>query len=302
VKSSTATATTATDEPYVGRFAPTPSGDLHLGSLYAAAASYLDARAHGGRWLVRVEDLDKPREVAGSAAGILRTLEDFGFEWDGELTRQSDHGERYRAALTDLALQDRIFACTCSRQSLEDDQRYPGTCRLGVSHPGAARATRLKVEPRFITFTDRIQGVFRQDVAASVGDLILQRRDGIFAYLLAVVVDDAAQGITHIVRGADLLDNTPRQIYLQEQLNFARPSYAHVPVLMEDDGSKLSKSRRSVRLTTQQPLTQVLSVFSLLGLAVPMQEFCAIRDAWTWAIQQWSVNKVPKCLKLTVMS
>ena len=303
MKSNTATATTATDEPYVGRFAPTPSGDLHLGSLYAAAASYLDARAHGGRWLVRVEDLDKPREVAGSAAGILRTLQDFGFEWDGEVTRQSDHRERYTAALADLSQRDRIFACTCSRQELEDEQRYPGTCRLTLSHPGTASATRLKVESRFITFTDRIQGVFRQDVAAAVGDVILQRRDRIFAYLLAVVVDDAAQGITHIVRGADLLDNTPRQIYLQEQLNFARPTYAHVPVLLEADGTKLAKSRRSVRLITQQALSQLLSVFSLLGLtAPPAAEFCAIRDAWSWAIDQWHVNYVPKCLKLTLMS
>jgi glutamyl-Q tRNA(Asp) synthetase len=303
VKSNTATATTATDEPYVGRFAPTPSGDLHLGSLFAAAASYLDARAHGGRWLVRIEDLDKPREVVGSAAGILRTLQDFGFEWDGEIARQSDRIDRYAAALADLSLQDRIFACTCSRQALEEEQRYPGICRLKVANPGGASATRLKVDSRFITFTDRIQGAFRQDVAAAVGDVIVQRRDRIFAYLLAVVVDDAAQGITHIVRGADLLDNTPRQIYLQEQLNFARPSYAHVPVLMEADGAKLAKSRRSVRLVTQQPLSQLLSVFSLLGLTTPPRaEFCAIRDAWSWAIDQWHINYVPKRLKLTLMS
>jgi glutamyl-Q tRNA(Asp) synthetase len=304
VRSNTATATTATDEPYVGRFAPTPSGDLHLGSLYAAAASYLDARAHGGRWLVRVEDLDKPREIAGSAAGILHTLQDFGFEWDGEITRQSDRIDRYAAALAELSVYDRTFACTCSRQQLEDEQRYPGTCRLKVAHAGvvSTSAIRLKVDPGFITFTDRIQGMFRQDVAAAVGDVIVQRRDQIFAYLLAVVVDDAAQGITHIVRGADLLDNTPRQIYLQEQLNFARPSYAHVPVLMEADGTKLAKSRRSVRLITHEPLEQLLSVFSLLGLRVPAAgEFCAIRDAWSWAIDQWHINYVPKCLKLTLI-
>jgi glutamyl-Q tRNA(Asp) synthetase len=274
---------------------------LHLGSLYAAAASFLDARAHGGRWLLRVEDLDKPREVAGATDGILKTLEDFGFEWDGEIVYQSQRVEAYRASVRELQSRGLTFACICSRQQLEDDLRYPGTCRAHAPRDGIASATRLKVDGGSITFNDRVQGRFRQDVGAAVGDVILQRRDGIFAYLLAVVVDDAAQGITHVVRGADLLDNTPRQIYVQGQLNLPQPVYAHVPVLMEDDGAKLSKSRRSLRLEQSAPLEQLLSVFSLLGLNVPdLREFCATRDAWQWAIAQWSVDRVPKRLKLTI--
>jgi glutamyl-Q tRNA(Asp) synthetase len=299
-KSNTATATTAIDEPYVGRFAPTPSGDLHLGSLYAAAASFLDARAHGGRWLLRVEDLDKPREVAGATQGILKTLENFGFEWDGEIVRQADCIERYRAALQELKSRDLVFACSCSRQQLEDEQRYPGTCRDAPA-AAAVSATRLKVDPGFITFSDRVQGSYRQDVAHAVGDVILRRRDQIFAYLLSVVVDDAAQGVTHVVRGADLLDNTPRQIYLQQRLDLAQPVYAHVPVLMEPDRGKLSKSRRSVRLCASVPIAQLLSVFSLLGLnAPPSEEFSAIHDVWSWAIAQWDINNVPKRLNLTL--
>ena len=270
-----------------------------MGSLYAAAASYLDARAHGGRWLVRVEDLDKPREVAGATDGILKTLEAFGFEWDGEILYQSRRIEIYRAALQELQSRDLIFACSCSRQQLEDEQRYPGTCRGRPAHTDLATAARLKVEGGVITFCDDVQGVFAQDVGVEVGDVILRRRDQIFAYLMAVVVDDDAQGVTNVVRGADLLDNTPRQIYVQRQLHFAQPSYAHVPVLMEDDGIKLSKSRRSLRLLDLQPLAQLLSTFTLLGLnPPPLDEFSATRDAWRWAIAQWNVNKVPKRLKL----
>src|ERR1700694_5879628 len=208
-KSSTATATTATGKgPYVGRFAPTPSGELHLGSLYTAVASFLDARAHGGRWLLRIEDLDRPREVAGSAAGILRTLQAFGFEWDSEVVRQSDRTERYVEAVQTLQDRGLTFECSCSRLQLEDESRYPGTCRLRASNSRVATATRLRVEQGTILFRDRVQGTYRQDIAAAVGDLILRRRDHIFAYLLAVVVDDAAQGVTQVVRGAALLDNT----------------------------------------------------------------------------------------------
>jgi glutamyl-Q tRNA(Asp) synthetase len=268
--------------------------------LYAAAASYLDARAHGGRWLVRVEDLDKPREVAGATQSILKTLEAFGFEWDGEIIRQAERIDLYRSAIQDLQSRELTFACSCSRQLLEDEQRYPGTCR-DKARATAPSATRLKVDSEFITFTDRVQGAFRQDVGAAVGDVILQRRDQIFAYLLAVVVDDAAQGITHIVRGADLLDNTPRQIYVQQRLGLAQPGYAHVPVLMESDRSKLSKSRRSVGLDAAASLAQLLSVFSLLGLDAPAAtEFSTIREAWRWAVPRWNVNNVPKRLNLTL--
>jgi len=249
---------------------------------------------------LRIEDLDRPREVAGSADGILRTLEQFGFEWDS-LTRQSERGELYADALRRLQAQDRTFACTCSRAQLEDELRYPGTCRDRPVAPAVPAATRLRVESREIRFTDRIQGTYRQDVAAAIGDIILKRRDQLVAYVLAVVVDDAAQGVNHIVRGADLLDNTPRQIYLQQLLGYAEPRYAHVPVLTEPDGAKLAKSRRSVAAGADSPLPQLLSVFSLLGLAPPASlESGPISAAWTWAIDEWGVNKVPRRLDLRV--
>jgi glutamyl-Q tRNA(Asp) synthetase len=286
---------------YVGRFAPTPSGDLHLGSLYTAAASYLDARAHGGRWLLRMEDLDRPREVPGSAAGILETLERFGFEWDGPVERQSGRTEFYENALRRLRAAHLTFACACSRAQLEDELRYPGTCR----HRGLAEAPntglRLAVDSRTIEFTDRVQGSFRQDVAAAVGDIVLKRRDQLHAYVLAVVVDDAQQGVTHVVRGADLLDNTPRQILLQQLLGLPEPLYAHVPLLIEADGGKLAKSRRSVQLGRDAVLPQLLKVLSMLGLAPPASlNGAAVSAVWAWAIGKWEVEGVPRRLELHV--
>jgi glutamyl-Q tRNA(Asp) synthetase len=272
-----------------------------LGSLYTAAASYIDARAHGGRWLLRIEDLDRPREVAGAAAAILRALELFGFEWDGTVVRQSERGAQYAAALRSLHDRNLTFACSCSRLQLEDELRYPGTCRKRSAPVGLPTATRLRIESGHIAFTDRIQGNYRQDVSAAVGDIILKRRDQLFAYVLAVVVDDAAQGITHVVRGADLLDNTPRQIYLQRLLGASLPGYAHVPVLTEPDDSKLAKSRRSVHVNVDSPLPQLLSVFSLLGLAPPASlSLATVAEAWGWAIGQWDIGTVPKRLNLRV--
>jgi glutamyl-Q tRNA(Asp) synthetase len=274
---------------------------LHQGSLYTAVASFLDARAHGGRWLLRIEDLDRPREVAGSAAGILRTLRAFGFEWDGEVIRQRDRNEFYIDAVQTLRDRSLTFECSCSRLQLEDESRYPGTCRLRPSTSGVPTATRLRVEHGSILFHDRIQGTYRQDVASASGDVILRRRDHIFAYLLAVVVDDAAQGVTHVVRGADLLDNTPRQIYLQRLLGLPLPAYAHVPVLTEPDDTKLAKSRRSVRLDGGVVLPQLLGAFSMLGLAPPdsLREG-SLADSWAWATAQWKVEKVPKRLNMRV--
>jgi glutamyl-Q tRNA(Asp) synthetase len=263
----------------------------------------LDARFHGGRWLVRIEDVDAARTVAGAAERILRTLERFGFQWDAEVMRQRDRIDDYRAALRSLQDRGLTFECTCSRSQLEDEQRYPGTCselaRSAASTGARATATRLRTRPGHICFRDQIQGTYRQDVAAAVGDLILRRRDQVFAYLLAVVVDDAAQGITHVVRGADLLDNTPRQIYVQRCLGLMSPHYAHVPVLMEPDGQKLAKSRHSVFLEGTAPLPQLLSVFSLLGMSVPA-ELCSVEIAvaWSWAIAHWDKNAVPKHLNL----
>jgi glutamyl-Q tRNA(Asp) synthetase len=302
-KSNTATATTAIGEAggvssaYVGRFAPTPSGELHLGSLYAAVASYLDARSQGGRWLLRIEDLDWRREVPGAADRILATLETFGFEWDGPVVRQRSRAALYDQALARLRAQALLFDCSCSRRELEDTERYPGTCRLGPKDPSAATGRRLLVEPRQVRFADRIQGQFRQDVAAAVGDFLLQRRDGIVAYCLAVVVDDAEQGVTDVVRGADLLDDTPRQIYLQQALGLPTPNYAHVPVLTEPDGAKLAKSRRSVPLQGALRDTQLRTSFAMLGM-IPPDDFGrgSLAELWRWGIENWRAGLVPKCL------
>jgi glutamyl-Q tRNA(Asp) synthetase len=271
-----------------------------LGSLYTAAASFLDARAHGGSWLVRMEDLDRPREVQGSADGILRALEKFGFQWDGPVLRQSARTPEYAAALHSLQTRQLTFECICSRLQLEDEVRYPGTCRNRPPST-ASSATRLKIAAGYVEFNDRIQGRYRQDVAAAVGDIIVKRRDQIFAYVLAVVVDDAAQGVTHVVRGADLLDNTPRQIVLQRLLEVAQPRYAHVPVLTEADNSKLAKSKRSMHLSGAAPLAQLISVFSLLGLKPPLSlNQASLPEAWDWAIGAWGVDCVPKTLNLRV--
>jgi glutamyl-Q tRNA(Asp) synthetase len=273
-----------------------------LGSLYTAAASYLDARARGGRWLLRIEDLDRPREAPGSADRILRTLEAFGFEWDGEIARQGDRTLKYAHALQSLQERRLTFECSCSRLQLEDESRYPGTCRERPSLLRVPTATRLRVEPGSVLFTDRIQGTYRQDVAHAVGDVILRRRDQVFSYLLAVVVDDAAQGVNQVVRGADLLDNTPRQIYLQRLLGLPLPAYAHVPVLTEADDTKLAKSRRSVRVDANSAVPQLLRVFSLLGLS-PSHSLASagLADAWGWASGAWDVGNVPKRLNQRII-
>jgi glutamyl-Q tRNA(Asp) synthetase len=246
--------------------------------------------------------LDRPREVAGSAGSILHTLEKFGFEWDREMVvRQSDRTEHYEAALRSLRARELTFACSCSRLQLEDDLRYPGTCRDVPTPVGLPTAVRLRIASGAVMFSDRIQGTYRQDVSAAVGDIILRRRDQIFAYVLAVVVDDATQGVNHVVRGADLLDNTPRQIALQRLLGIAEPRYAHVPVLTEADNSKLAKSRRSVHLSADSPLPQLLAVFSLLGLAPPAAaHFTSLAESWRWAVDHWDLTLVPKRLHLPV--
>jgi glutamyl-Q tRNA(Asp) synthetase len=220
-----------------GRFAPSPTGPLHRGSLVAAAASWLYARRGGGRWLVRMEDLDTPRVVAGSADEILRALERYALTWDGEVVYQSQRIALYDDALQCLREAGRVFDCGCSRADLGDEALYPGTCRNGIPAGRAPRAVRFRGNDERITFDDLLRG----PNATVVDDFIVRRADGIFAYQLAVVVDDAAQGVTQVVRGADLLDSTPRQIALQRALGYATPEYAHVPLVLAPDGTKLGK-------------------------------------------------------------
>lgn len=245
--------------PYIGRFAPSPTGPLHIGSLVAAMASYLDARAHGGQWLVRIEDVDGDRNVDGADRHILASLQRCGMRWDGDVTWQSQRTGLYEAALRQLQDAGAVYPCGCSRKEIADSQLhlsgrqaqaaiYPGTCRHGLAPGKTARALRVKVPQSsaqsphcVIGFTDRWAGYVSQDLTDEVGDFVIKRADGFWAYQLAVVVDDGAQGITDIVRGADLLDSTPRQIWLQRLLGLPQPRYLHVPVVVNALGEKLSK-------------------------------------------------------------
>jgi len=222
---------------YRGRFAPSPTGPLHFGSLVAALGSYMDAKAHGGEWLVRMEDIDTPRVVPGAADDILRTLERFGLAWDGPVLYQSSRIDAYESALADLRKRDLVFACSCSRKDTGD--RYPGTCRAGAH--GDRTSWRLLVGGEVVEFVDRRLGPQRQNVEEYCGDFVLKRADGLFAYQLAVVVDDAFQDITDVVRGEDLLDSTARQILLQRALGYPQPGYLHLPVVLNEAGQKLSK-------------------------------------------------------------
>ncbi len=249
-----------------------------------------------------MEDVDQPRVVPGAADRILETLEAFGFEWHGEVLRQSTRSHAYAEALDELGRRGLTFQCSCSRRGLAQEARYPGHCRKGPRRPGAELAARLRVDPGYVQFTDCIQGAFRQDVSLASGDLILKRRDGCYAYLLAVVVDDAYQDVTKIVRGADLLDHTPAQIYLQRCLGLPSPSYAHVPALVEPGGEKLSKSARSVALARDTAISQLIYVFELLGLDPPASlRSVRLAAAWDWAIEQWDMRPLARRPSLSVI-
>ncbi len=272
----------------LARFAPSPTGPLHHGSLLAAVGSYLDARAAGARWLVRIEDLDTPRVVPGCADEHLRVLEGFGFEWDGEVLYQSTRRAAYREALAHLTGLGRTFRCSCSRKDLagdDDAQVYPGTCRNGPTKDGAT-ALRFRVGDAPIHFDDLYQGAQRFD---AIGDVVVERRDGIASYQLAVVVDDAFQSVTRVVRGADLLASTPWQIELQDALGLPRPIYGHLPLLTEADGSKLSKSRRALPLDQTLAAQALTSTLTHLSQAPPADlAHSSIKDVWKWAVAHWN--------------
>lgn len=286
----------------VGRFAPSPSGPLHFGSLVAALGSCLSVRSRGGRWLLRIEDVDTPRCVPGAAEDILRTLERFGFEWDGPVVWQSARSGAYRDAFARLQAAGRIFGCACTRKEMADSalardgtRRYPGTCRDGLPPGRVARAHRLRVEPGTVSFDDRVQGPIAEDVAADVGDFVLLRADGLFAYQLAVVVDDADVGVTEVVRGADLLDSTCRQILLQRLLGYPVPAYAHLPVACNAAGEKLSKQTLARAVEAAEPARLLVDVLDFLGQRPPAGlAGSGLAAVWAWGRDNWSVDKVPR--------
>ena len=285
-----------------GRFAPSPTGPLHFGSLVAAVGSFLEARSNCGEWLLRMEDLDRPRCREEAANDILRTLEAFGFEWHGEVIWQSRRSAAYRDALERLRTAGRVFACNCTRRELSDSvvapdgaAIYPGTCRAGLPPGGSPRAHRLRVNEERIAFDDAVQGSVAQALAETVGDFVLLRADGIFAYQLAVVVDDAFQGVTHVVRGADLLWNTPRQIHLQTLLGLPTPLYAHVPLITNAAGQKLSKQTLAPALPECGRRVVLAQALAALGHPLPADLLGAgPAELLAWASAHWHIENVPR--------
>jgi glutamyl-Q tRNA(Asp) synthetase len=283
---------------YRGRFAPSPTGPLHFGSLVAATASFLQARAQKGEWLVRMEDLDPPREMKGAADEILRTLERFGLQWDGAVMYQSARGEAYRDAIEHLRQRGATYPCACSRKEIADSSLsgidgpvYPGTCRDGLASGRQARATRVRTDGVRISFEDRWQGRIECDLEREIGDFVAHRADGLVAYQLAVVVDDAAQGITEVVRGSDLLWSTPRQLHLQRLLNLHSPTYAHVPSVVNARGEKLSKQTGATALTAQPVLPLLRRAWSFLGQHALQAE--TVEEFWYHALSRWDSRRVP---------
>ena len=287
---------------YRGRFAPSPTGPLHFGSLVAALASYCDARAVGGQWLLRIEDVDAPRAREGAEGQILAALERYGFAWDGGIARQSDRTPLYAEALARLRADGHAYACACTRRELEiaplgiaGERVYPGTCREGIPPSHGARrqrAWRVRVADARVECNDRLQGTQRQALARDVGDFVVKRADGLFAYQLAVVVDDAEQGITDVVRGADLLSSTPRQVMLQMLLGLPTPSYLHVPVAINAAGEKLSKQTRAAALP-DSPLPTLLAAWRFLGQEAPADTPANVGEFWRWAHAAWKVSQLP---------
>ncbi len=289
------------DPAYIGRFAPSPTGPLHQGSLVAAVASFLDARAAGGRWLVRMEDLDRPRCEPGAADTILRQLEAYGLAWDGDVLVQSQRDEAYAAALDALKAQGAVYPCACARSQLADAPRnhegeilYRGTCRNGLPSGAVARSWRVRVLDVSTHFHDRIHGDLQQNLAHDVGDFIVRRADGLFAYQLAVVVDDAFQCVTHVVRGADLLWNTPRQIYLQTLLGLPTPAYAHIPLVTNAAGQKLSKQTLAPALPQTGRGAVLAQTLAVLGHTLPADlAGAAPAELLAWASAHWCIENVP---------
>ncbi len=287
----------------IGRFAPSPTGPLHFGTLLAALGSYLFAKSAGGRWLLRIEDLDPPRVVSGAAAAMLTLLEQLGFEWDGETVYQSHRYDRYRQILEQLGEEGRVFACSCTRRDIlasapqvgEEGPVYPGTCRNGAAGKRLERAIRLRVPDESICYRDGILGPQSQNLEKEVGDFVLHRVDGLFAYQLAVVVDDIDAGVTQVVRGADLLSSTPRQIYLYQCLNVVPPDYFHLPLAFADNGKKLSKRNGSIGLVDTANGVQMLWLaLEFLGQSPPEElRYTTPVELLCWGRENFKTETIP---------
>lgn len=289
------TGKTRRSAPYVGRFAPSPTGPLHFGSLLAAVASYLQARTQAGQWLLRIEDIDPPREQPGSAEIILKALESYGFEWDGPATFQSADRDAQDEAVQHLIGADQAYRCACSRRDLAAVPHgplgtiYPGNCRDGSD--AVEFAIRVRTDDEVIRFEDGLQGPQTQRLESESGDFIILRRDGLIAYQLAVVVDDCLQGITEIVRGIDLMDSTPRQIWLQHLLGYATPDYVHIPVAVNADGQKLSKNTGAVGIPLDSVRPTLVVALDALGQQPPADLAAnSLADIWNWALEHWNVG------------
>jgi glutamyl-Q tRNA(Asp) synthetase len=297
-------------ERYRGRFAPSPTGPLHFGSLVAAAGSFLEARTRGGEWLVRMEDLDPQRVVAGAAGEILRTLEACAMEWDGPVVYQSTRSAAYHSALHRLRKKRLVYPCACSRREIADSAVtgiegpvYPGTCRAGLPPDKAARALRIDTRGARVVFDDIVQGRIEHDVERDFGDFVLYRVDDVYAYQLAVVVDDAEQGVTDIVRGADLLRSTPRQIYLQQLLGLPQARYAHLPVAVNELGEKLSKQTHAAPVDARNPQPALVSALAFLGQQPPLElTRGTIKELWDWALANWRLARVPRLASVSANS
>ena len=295
---------------YRGRFAPSPTGPLHFGSLVAAVGSYCQAKSQGGEWLVRMEDLDPPREIPGAADDILRALETYHLNWDGSVLYQSQRLNDYEDALNQLTANGHTFPCACTRKSIAANTEniqtnsalnlYPGTCRNGLAPGTTARSTRVRVNSETVTFHDGLQGTQKIQLETDVGDFVVKRADGLFAYHLSVVVDDAFQKINEIVRGTDLLDSTPHHLYLQKLLTFQTPQYVHLPVAVNAQGEKLSKQTYAPAINTTQPGPILEKALTFLGHSPDTDVINADPETLLkWAVSNWDLERVPKRMTIS---
>lgn len=288
---------------YIGRFAPSPTGPLHFGSLVAAVASYCDAKANHGQWLLRIENIDTTREVKGATDQIIQTLEAYGFAWDGDIIYQDKRSALYEHYLMQLIAIDMTYPCTCTRKEIADSANsvgiegviYPGTCLHQPIKPNAPQAWRVKTQASKISFNDRLIGKVSHQMQLDIGDFVIKRADGLFAYQLAVVADDAEQNVTHIVRGADLLNSTTRQIYLQQLLKLPAPSYMHIPIVVNAQGEKLSKQTLATPIESKNAKQRIMQALQFLGQSPDLDlSNGSLDDIWTWAFQHWNPTLIPK--------